>query len=592
MNPDKYKTLEDLLFLWRLLNGRRKLQFLAVLFLMVLSSFAEMLNIGGILYFLRVLTEPEKLFSDQRYDAFFQIFGIQSTQELMVIAAILFGFITLTANLSRLIALWGGTRLSFAVGCDLAGLGFKKLLFQEYIYYASQNTSQLINGITYKVNAAAGCLSNFLNLINAVILTIAILIAIMYVNMMTAILAFLGFFFIYMLVIRLTRKKLESNGLALASSTDGALKILQEGFGGIRDILIDGTQDKYINIYNMAEAKSRRAQGNIAIIGASPRYIVETLAMMLILLLTIFLTKNLSGISSVLPILGALALGAQRLLPVLQTAYVSWSNIQGNKALLGDALKLLSLPMPLYAVEIATERIVFGNSLKLVNLSFQYSTALPFVLSGVNLLIHKGERIGIIGKTGGGKSTLIDIVMGLLTPTEGTISVDDVAINQVNRHAWQKNIAHVPQAIYLTDSSIAENIALGMPGSEIDMARVSLAADKAQLADFINTLPYGYKTNVGERGVRLSGGQRQRMGIARALYKDANVLIFDEATSSLDAETESSVMASIEGLTRDLTIFIVAHRHSTLQGCDRIIEVSDKKITRIGGYGDFFNGSS
>jgi len=211
---------------------------------------------------------------------------------------------------------------------------------------------------------------------------------------------------------------------------------------------------------------------------------------------------------------------------------------------------------------------------------------MPWILNELNLSIAKGSRVGFIGTTGSGKSTLLDIVMGLLKPTEGTLAVDDQDITAGNHRAWQAHIAHVPQAIFLADSTIEENIAFGQPKSKIDRQRVIQAAKQAQIADLIETWPDQYKTFVGERGIRLSGGQRQRIGIARALYKKADVIIFDEATSALDNETEQAVMEAIEGLSDDLTVLIIAHRLTTLKNCTQIVELGDGGIRRIGNYQD------
>jgi len=308
--------------------------------------------------------------------------------------------------------------------------------------------------------------------------------------------------------------------------------------------------------------------------------------MMLIALLAYVLARQPDGIAKAIPVLGALALGAQRLLPVLQQAYASWSSIQGSQISLQDTLTLLDQPLPDDADKPAPEPIPFRKQITLNNLSFRYSSETPYVLKSLNLSIPKGNSIGFMGLTGSGKSTLLDIVMGLLQPTEGTLNIDGEPIITSNNGAWQAHIAHVPQAIFLADSTIEENIAFGVPPNKIDHARVRQAARQAQIADIIETWQKKYKTYVGERGIRLSGGQRQRIGIARALYKRADVIIFDEATSALDNETEQAVMQSIESLGNELTILIIAHRLTTLKNCDQIVELGDGGIKRIGTYNE------
>jgi ATP-binding cassette subfamily B protein len=290
------------------------------------------------------------------------------------------------------------------------------------------------------------------------------------------------------------------------------------------------------------------------------------------------------GATNAIPVLGALALGAQRLLPVLQQIYSAYITIKGNQASTRDALDLLDQSMPEHAHAPPARPMAFNSSITLKDLSFCYTPQGPWVLRRLNLEIPKGGRVGFVGVTGSGKSTLLDLVMGLLAPTEGELLIDNTAITPQNTRAWQAHISHVPQAIFLSDTSIAENIAFGVPPQQIDRQRVKQAARQAQIAQTIEGWPNGYDTLVGERGVRLSGGQRQRIGIARALYRQANVIIFDEATSALDNETEAAVMQAVETLGRDITILIIAHRLTTLRNCDRIVELATGGIKAMGGY--------
>jgi ATP-binding cassette subfamily B protein len=271
---------------------------------------------------------------------------------------------------------------------------------------------------------------------------------------------------------------------------------------------------------------------------------------------------------------------------VLQQAYSSWSSMRGGQVSLSDALELLDQPLPKHADEPLPVPMPFQYSITLNKLAFRYGPQLPWVLQGLNLTIPKGSRIGFMGTTGSGKSTLLDIVMGLLQPTTGSLAIDGQTITPQNYRAWQAHIAHVPQAIFLADTSIAENIAFGVPLDQIDYNRLRQAAQKAQIAQTIESWDKQYNTLVGERGIRLSGGQRQRIGIARALYKQANVIVFDEATSALDNDTERAVMKAIEGLGEELTILMVAHRLTTLKNCTQIVELSDGQITRSGSYAE------
>jgi ATP-binding cassette subfamily B protein len=424
------------------------------------------------------------------------------------------------------------------------------------------------------------------NLVSSGFLLTAILIALLSVSPLIALAIFCGFGLIYAVIVRMTRNRLLINSQCIARESTRVIKSLQEGLGCIRDVLIDGSQATFCNIYRNADQPLRVAQGNSSFIGASPRYGVETFGTLLIAMLAYSLSKQAEGIAMAVPILGVLAMGAQRLLPVLQQGYGAWSYIQGGQTSLRDVLELLDQPLPDYADLPVSKPLPFQQQIALKNLSFRYSPQGPLVLSNLNLCIAKGGSVGLIGTTGSGKSTLLDIVMGLLQPTEGSLEIDGQPITPANCRAWQAQVAHVPQAIFLADNTIEENIAFGVPKDQIDHERVRKAARQAQISDTIESWTGQYQTLVGERGVRLSGGQRQRIGIARALYKRVNVIIFDEATSSLDNETEQAVTQAIENLGDDLTIIIIAHRLTTLKNCKQVVELGGGGVLRIGTYHD------
>jgi ATP-binding cassette subfamily B protein len=378
---------------------------------------------------------------------------------------------------------------------------------------------------------------------------------------------------IYAALVFKTKKYLVRNSQLVSKESNLVLKSLNEGFGGIRDVLIDRTQEIYCREYRDADYVLRKAQSSTVFISTIPRFLMEALGMLLIAIgatLSVVVMDVDAGI--IIATFGVLGLAAQRMLPLMQQCYSSWSIIQSNNQSLGDILDLLDQPLPIYS----EEKISFNDELKIADVSFRYGEELPYILKNVNLTIKKGSRVGLIGATGAGKSTLIDILIGLLEPTSGKLLVDGVSIKHGNARGWQINVAHVPQSIFLSDASISENIAFGVPSNAIDISRVRIAAELAELADFIESLPYKYQTVVGERGARLSGGQRQRIGIARALYKNASVIILDEATSALDGETEKLVMSAIEGLAGNVTLIIIAHRLSTLRACTEIVELDGK----------------
>lgn len=575
--------------LWLHINPRRRGQFILLLLMMLLASFAEVLSIGAVLPFLGALTSPERVFEMPVVQPIIQALKLTEPKQLLLPLTVTFGVAALIAGAMRLGLLWMSTRLSFATGADLSTSIYRRTLYQLYVIHCARNSSEVIDGISSKANVVIySIIVPVLTLISASFMLVAILIALLIVQPVIALVAFGGFGLIYISIVRLTRKQLMVDSRCVARESTQVIKSLQEGLGGIRDVLIDGSQETYCEIYRNADTPLRRAQGNILFISASPRYGMEALGMLLIALLAYFLAQQVDGIDKAIPILGALALGAQRLLPVLQQVYGSWTQINSGRASLKDTLELLGQPLPDYENQ-PIAKLAFNQSIILRQLSFRYGEKAPYILDQLDLTITKGSCVGFIGTTGSGKSTLLDIIMGLLQPTSGVLEIDGQPISTTNHRAWQSHIAHVPQVIFLADSTIEENIAFGIPRDQIDHSRVKRAAEQAQIAQSIESWSKQYQTFVGERGIRLSGGQRQRIGIARALYKQADVIIFDEATSALDSETEQAVMDAIESLSKELTLLIIAHRHTTLKNCSKIIELSEGRIKQCGSYQEIAN---
>jgi ATP-binding cassette subfamily B protein len=588
MNSDS-PILTLLRRLWCHISPRRRGQFVLLLVLMLLASFAEVLSIGAALPFLGILTAPEHIFDMPVAQPIIQTLKLTEPKGLLLPLTIFFGLAAVIAGAMRLLLLWASTRLSFATGADLSINIYRRTLYQSYEVHCSRNSSEVIAGISGKANGVIyNTIIPVLTLVSSGVMLIAILAALLVVQPVIALITFGGFGLIYIVIVYLARKQLMADSKCIARESTQVIKSLQEGLGGIRDVLIDGSQEIYCEIYRNADFPLRCSQGNSLFISTSPRYGMEALGMLLIAALAYFMAHQDDGLAKAIPVLGALALGAQRLLPVLQQAYGSWSQINSGRASLKDALEMLDQPLPDYAYQSVTQ-LPFNHDITLRDIKFRYGENSSYVLNQLNLTIAKGSRVGFIGTTGSGKSTLLDIVMGLLHPTNGLLEIDGQPVSPANLRAWQSHIAHVPQAIFLADSTIEENIAFGVPKDRIDHFRVKRAAEQAQIAESIEKWPSQYQTFVGERGVRLSGGQRQRIGIARALYKQADVIIFDEATSALDGETEHAVMQAIENLNKELTLLIIAHRLTTLKSCTQIVELSDGNIKRIGSYQDIVN---
>jgi ATP-binding cassette, subfamily B, bacterial PglK len=579
-----FKEKSHLMTLWLFLSRRRKRQFFILLIIMIFASLTEIVSLGAVIPFLGALTAPEQIFNHPIAQSFIQILNLTKPNQIIFPLTIFFIFATLFAGIVRLGLLYIMTRLSFATGADLSIDIYKRTLYQEYSIHVARNSSEVINGIIVKTNTVInGIITPAMTLISSIIILVGIISVLFFIDIKVALTASIGFGFLYGVVIFYTKTQLKENSQCDADQSTLLIKSLQEGLGGIRDVLIAGSQQYFCDVYRNADLPLRRAKGNITFISASPRYAMESLGMILIAGLAYIMTQQQGGIATVIPVLGAFALGAQRLLPLSQQAYSSFSTIKGSSASFLDVLDLLEQPLPGYLEKPKPVPIKFEKAIQLSDIGFSYAKNLPLVLESINLKLTKGSRIGFIGVTGSGKSTLLDIIMGLLTPTTGEIAIDGHSITKENIREWQAHIAHVPQNIYLSDGTIEENIAFGIPKETINHHQVEKVAKQAQISELIEGWQEGYKTFVGERGVKLSGGQRQRIGIARALYKSADVLIFDEATSALDNTTEKDVMKSIKGLEKELTVLIIAHRLTTIKDCDQIVKLEKNKI-RVGSY--------
>ena len=561
--------------LWTLLSTRRRWQFLFLLAFMLLAAMLEVVGLGAVLPFLGMLTQPEAVYAMPIMQPLNQFLNINESKELLLPVTIIFVIVVLTAGMVRLVLLYASIKYSNAVGTDLSIAIYRHTLFQDYSVHVSRNSSEIISGIITKTSIVTNnIVTPLLNIATALLLISGIITALCLINIQVAIFAILGFGFFYSIVIIFTKKRLKKNGECIAEETTRVVKSLQEGLGGIRDVLIDNNQEFYADLYRSSDLPLRKANGNNQFVQFSPRFVMEAIGMSLIAIIAYVMTQK-TGSVGVLPILGALAIGAQRLLPALQQAYSAYTAISGSIPTFEDTIILLRQPSNIIQNN-DTDHIKFNDELCLRDVSFRHAKDLPYVLKNINLTIKKGSRTGFVGVTGSGKTTLLDIVMLLLNPTSGEMSVDGRVINKSNKQLWQANISHVPQTIFLSDASIEENIAFGVSKHLIDYNRVESAAKKAELSTMVQGLKDAYQTKVGERGLMLSGGQRQRIGIARALYKKSSVLIFDEATSALDSGTEKRIMDSIHDLDEDLTVLIIAHRITTLKECDQIIDLSEK----------------
>jgi ATP-binding cassette, subfamily B, bacterial PglK len=560
---------------------------------MVLSSFSEVFTIGAILPFLSVLVDPEVVYSHTIAQPFVEYLEINSPKEIALPITLTFIAIVLTTGVIRLILLYITMRFSEALGMDLSINIYRRTLYQNYATHIEHNSSEAIDGIVTKINTViGGVISPVMLLVSSVFIFVGIVFVLLTVNFEISIIAFIFSGLIYWMVHNYTHNRIHYNSKCIADKSIKIIKLLQESLGGIRDVLIDSSQEFYCNIYRKSDSSLRIARSNSLFIKSSPRYVIEILAMSSIASLAYFMSMeqqdNNDAIASFVPTIGAFTLGMQRLLPVIQQIYGSLIDIKMSHHSFENVINLLERPL-LYNLNQQKNPIPFKNNITLKGVGFRYATDLDWIFKEINLELTKGERVGFIGKTGCGKSTLLDIIMGLLNSTTGKLMVDGLVVTAENIDAWQSHVAHVPQSIFLSDRTIEENIAFGEGKDDIDHGRVEQVAKLSQASIFIENLPNKYQTFVGEHGVRFSGGQCQRIGIARALYKQADVIILDEATSALDIETEAKIMDSMYELDSNLTVLIIAHRISTLKKCDRIVELGSGGILRIGKYRNFID---
>ncbi|TVQ16999.1 MAG: ABC transporter ATP-binding protein [Leptolyngbya sp. DLM2.Bin15] len=557
-----------------------------LLVLLLLSSLAEMISVGAIYPFLSVLGNAQEILQLPQYQSVFALLRIGTPQRLVLVMALGFIATLALANGLRLLTLQVRYRLAAAIGADISGQVYYTTLYQPYHFHVRQNSSDLIQILTGDTGQLTnGILIPLVDFLANLILAPALIITLLLVDWRVALGAALILGTAYTVIFRARQRILQRNSARFSQAGQGKVQVVQEGIGGIREVLLDHSQPFFHRAYQRHERGMMRAQVSNQITSVAPIYVIEFIALGSIALLAVGLGAQ-GDFSQVVPILGSLALGAKRLVPALQMLFASLASIQGSRASLSRVLAALNRPIDPVLVRSGVTPLGLHDDLRLDGVWFRYGEDTDWVLRDLNLKIAAKTSVAFVGSTGSGKSTTADLILGLLKPEQGHIVVDGVPLEGERLQQWQAAVAHVPQQIYLSDSTLTENIAFGIPEAEIDLAQVRRAARLAQIADFIEGLPAGYETYVGERGIRLSGGQRQRIGIARALYKKASVIVFDEATSALDNATEREVMAAIESLSGELTIILIAHRLSTVERCDVVVELDQGRVVAQGSYGE------
>ena len=567
--------------IWIYLTSERKREISLLFFLMVIVTFFEMLGVVGIFPILTLLVDSGR--ADIVLEKTFLI-NLTLNFDFNPIIFVLTGYfliISLSAFLGLLL-LRLCTKISFVIGNDVGSQIYKNVLNQPYEKHFLSNSSNVIDVVTVKTGAVSQAFLQTLNFLSAMVMLVISIVLLGLYFFLPTILTVTFAFLIYFIVGLVVKKKQDHDSAIIAYQTTRLMKILQESMGGIRDVILDRSQNILHKEYVESDLLLKRAHGNNSFISAAPKYIVEFLGLTILIGYLYFqISRGAIDIHNSVPTLGVIALGAQRILSIFQQAYRSWSGLQGWNISLMIVMNCLRDKYDSVELQSATAKYDFINKISFQNVSYRYPGSSKNVLNSISIDIQKGEALGIIGETGSGKSTLLDLILGLIHPTNGKFMVDGVLVDSLSSSDWQNEIAHVSQHVFLMDATIAENIAFGVRGDAIDMNLVFKAGKISCVEDFVGSLHMGYQTLVGERGARLSGGQIQRIGIARAIYKMKKILILDEATSSLDEFTEHKVMENIKAFCQGLTLIMVSHRTSTLKNCNRLVKLCNGALVIV-----------
>ncbi|MEM9248785.1 MAG: ABC transporter ATP-binding protein [Pseudomonadota bacterium] len=582
-----WKTLKDG---WALLERPERRSALAGLVLFCTAAFMSSLMVGSIFPFLAVLSDPSTIEELPFVTAFGAFLGLETTyQYLFGLGAISAIVIVLTSGLLILRTFFIERFCAFMV-YRLSRRLLKHYLSQPYPFFIDHHSGDLASSVLSEASSASGAfLKPTANLMSSSLTVLAILAILIALNPIVAGVGLLVIASFYGIVIVSCRHFALRLGQVRLDANQSRYRVASEVIGGIKDVKLTGKEDAYLSRFDYPSRTIAESVSKISVLTETPRYIMQTIAFVGIILICLVMMRpdtvgTAAGIGGILPALGILALAAQRLSPEIQTMYAAGMQLRFGAATLERILGIFDTPGEAFATDgIRPAPLALAQELTLKGISYAYPNAELSGISGVTCSIKAGERIGIVGSTGAGKTTFADVVLGLLPPQSGEMAVDGQLVDRSNVRSWQQSISYVPQEIFLTDASIRENIALGVETSAIDEARVEQCAQIAKIHEFIsNELPLGYATPTGERGVRLSGGQRQRIGLARALYREADLLVLDEATSALDNVTEREVLDGIGALSEQKTIIMIAHRLSTLRACSRLFLMERGRIVAAG----------
>ncbi len=575
--------------LFSLLSAKQVKQFYILQVLVVVMAFTELLGIASIAPFMALVGDISILEKSNVFAELYQISGLTDPMDFVFYTGLLVLVALTVSTLVSMFTIWKLALYGTSVGVEIADRLYAYYMQEDWQFHASGSSAQLTKQVsTEAMRITSGIIQPLMQMNAKVVLAVLISVSILIYNPVIAIVGLLIFALAYFLLYKLVRKKLVSNGQKISQVSTARFRLMNEGFGGIKDVLLLNRGHDFVKRFEESGTIYARALGLNSGISQVPRYFMELIAFGSMIGLVLLLIKLHEGnLGAVLPILAVYALAAFKLLPALQQIYSSLAQIKGNlaafEAVKGDLESSIDNQKSIIK-ETLPIRTELKKQITLSNIQFSYPGKPKPAVNGVTMTIPANSVVGLVGSTGSGKSTLIDLLLGLLTPQSGHLYMDDICITTENKRAWQNTLGFVPQSIFLSEGSIAENIAFGLPAADIDIKQVNKTLKLAHLTELVEQLPDGINTKVGERGVQLSGGQRQRIGIARALYHEADILVFDEATSALDGITEKIIMDAIHDFSGQKTIIMIAHRLKTVQKCDIIYLMDQGEIVDQGTY--------
>jgi len=586
--------LKQIKELYSLLTKEQQIKLLRLQFLVVLMSFAEIASVAAIGPFMALVGDMNQLQGEGVLALAYQAAGLATPQQFLFWLGVVVLVVLALAACISMFTIWRLSMYGARVGGELSSRLFNHYMHQSWLFHAGGSSSQLTNRISQEAQRITSNIINPLMQMNAKLVMASLMaVAIFLYNPLVAFIALATFVTAYLVLYRTVRRKLNDNGAIITRSQQLRFKLMSEGFGGIKDVLLLGRQKVFVDRFAKASDEFAAAQGNNQVLSQVPRYAMELVAFASVIFLVLYLLVAHQGnLGTILPVLSIYALAGFKMLPAFQQVYSSVSNIRGNLAAfhtLRDDLRASALAVPLQsncAEPQQSSRPVGSASIELRDVVFTYPGKTDPALKRLSLKIPANSVVGLIGSSGSGKSTAIDLLLGLIMPESGTVLIDGEPLTSNNLRNWQSRVGFVSQSIFLADSSIRENIAFGLPSKDIDNTQVRRAATMAHLDELLQELPQGLDTLVGERGVQLSGGQRQRIGIARALYDDVDILVLDEATSALDGITEKLVMDAIHDFSGKKTIIMIAHRLATVKQCDTIFLIDKGSVSDSGAFNE------